>query len=120
MKFAYTCIECGVEFDYRTADCEDWRAKNRKFGCPHCHTFFREEITTVRSKGGAMTAAAALAMCAGAGLTGLSGFSWHGVALAGGSAYVAYRLVERLRKFAPRLILKRIETLDDSDEIPAR
>ena len=67
-----------------------------------------------------LTATVALAICAGVGLAGLNGFSWHDVVLAGGSAYAVYRLVGRLRKSAPRLILKRIEALDDGEELPAR
>ena len=42
----YLCPKCNTEFDDRTLYCEDWRIKEKKFGCPHCKTFFYKSIET--------------------------------------------------------------------------
>lgn len=50
MKSKYTCPECGAGFNEQTAYCEDWRDRDRAFGCPTCHTFFRMDYSKIRNR----------------------------------------------------------------------
>ncbi|WP_020209991.1 hypothetical protein [Gilvimarinus chinensis] len=40
MKFQ--CAKCSHIFTERTAICEDWRIKEKSFGCPSCKIFLRD------------------------------------------------------------------------------
>lgn len=117
MKCAYTCTECGAEFDYRAAYCKDWRNKHQKFACPKCHTFFREGITTVPADnqwlvGACLAAASIVAFFIEAG-----GFSWSLLGFSISSTIATYCIFGPIHKQIPRLVLIRIDGADDCDEM---
>ncbi len=41
---ATKCPNCDVKFTAREALCHDWKDPNRAFGCPHCCTFFVNDM----------------------------------------------------------------------------
>ncbi len=45
MSSQYLCPKCNMNFDDQTAMCEDWRLPEKKFGCPHCKTFFSKQLS---------------------------------------------------------------------------
>ena len=48
----YTCPKCTEQFSDRTAYCENWRNKEKRFGCPHCKTFYIRKFirSTIHTK----------------------------------------------------------------------
>lgn len=117
MKCAYTCTECGAEFEYRAAYCEDWRDKNLKFACPQCHTFFRETITTVTAKGQSAIGALLVTGSIAAFFLTSGGFSWPLLGFSISSATAAFCIFGPARNRTPRLVLIRVDSVEDCDEI---
>ena len=37
---SYECPKCHHKFNYQSVHCENWRDKEKSFGCPNCKQFF--------------------------------------------------------------------------------
>lgn len=104
MKPQYTCPECGTGFNDQTAYCEDWRDKDKKFGCPGCRIFFCVGYSSIENKNkpvlATLIAAALSATILYASDAAL--MSYIHVPIVG---YLGYFFVGRISEGNPRLVL---------------
>lgn len=46
----YRCPECTHRFSDQTALCNNWRIREKSFGCPQCQTFFLKKTVGWRNR----------------------------------------------------------------------